>query len=56
MKASIGNIKISVSDAYIKKFKTKDAFIKAQLKTLKYLNIEEYQLKEVLGDMYSCLK
>lgn len=54
MRVTIGANTVNVLDSHIKSFKSKDAFIKYQLKDLQG-TLTEDEIKEVSEDMYNAL-
>lgn len=54
MKVKIGTHTVSVLDSHIKSFKSKDAFVKSQLKDLQG-TLTDDEIKEVSQDMYDAL-
>lgn len=54
MKVRLSGAVISTSDDHIKKYRTKEAFIKYQLEALKGILTED-QIKEVSSDMYDVI-
>lgn len=55
LRIKIAGHHINISSEHIKSFKSKDVFLKAQMKTLENLGIENDALESALGDAYELL-
>lgn len=56
MKITVGNLVISTPDARIKAFKTKESFVKAQIKEFENTGIDEETVRKASEEMYDAVK